>query len=267
MTMESVFAALKSAREAKRLSLADIADGTLINVDFLAAIEQGKTDILPQTYVRAFMREYASFVGLDPSEIMKRYDEMQKPRDPERPPVPREVQAPVTVATPAPQPRQAPEQRKPINPQSAKLAILGILSVVLGITLWNLLSSESPVATETSFDAVIKDNEAREGVDSIRAARAALTRGTKAPVDSLTLRAVTTDTVWMQLAIDAAAPREYLLRPNARISWKAKEQFVLTVGKPTAVEFTLNQKPLGTLGKRGSVIRNMTITRDLLAKK
>jgi hypothetical protein len=51
------------------------------------------------------------------------------------------------------------------------------------------------------------------------------------------------------------------------MSWKAKEQFVLTVGKPSAVEFTLNQKPLGALGKQGSVIRNMVITRDHLAKR
>lgn len=265
--MDSVFAAMKAAREAKHISLAEIADATLININFLRAIEEGKTDILPQTYVRAFMREYASFVGLDPAEVMKQYDEMLKPPVPEPPPV---AQAVVEQGPPVAPPHEShapfwsPAQ---LNPQTAKFAILGAFAVVLGITLWNILSSDSPVVTETPFDTVVKDNEAREGADSVRAMQAALVTGPKAPIDSLTLRAATTDTVWMQITIDATAPREYLLRPNSRMSWKAKEQFVLTVGKPSAVAFTLNQKPLVALGKQGLVIRNVTITRDNLAKK
>ena len=264
--MDSVFAELKSAREAKRLSLADISDATLVNIDFLRAIEQGKTDILPQTYIRAFMREYASFVGLDPAEIMRKYDAMQKPREPERPPARTEEKSPAMAPIVPESPPATTQPRTPLNPQAAKLAILGAVAITLGITLWNLLSSQPPAATEIPFDAVVKDNESRTGADTARSRGLAHPAG-KVSADSLTLRAVTSDTVWMQLTIDAGAPREYLLRPNARISWKAKERFTLTVGNPAAVEFMLNQKPLGTLGKRGSVIRNMTVTRDKLPRK
>ena len=78
--MDSVFTMLKQAREAKNLSLADIADTTFISVRFLEAIEAGKTDILPQAYVRAFIREYAAVVGLDPAEVMRRYDSIGSPQ-------------------------------------------------------------------------------------------------------------------------------------------------------------------------------------------
>ena len=54
--MNVFFQELKRAREAKRLSLADIADRTLINIRHLEAIERGDTSILPETYVRAFIR-------------------------------------------------------------------------------------------------------------------------------------------------------------------------------------------------------------------
>src|SRR5512140_2914453 len=72
--MESIFAMLKQAREAKNLSLADVSDTTFISIRFLEAIEAGKTDILPQAYVRAFIREYATVVGLNAADVMRRYD-------------------------------------------------------------------------------------------------------------------------------------------------------------------------------------------------
>src|SRR5512142_1064571 len=80
--MDSVFTMLKQAREAKNLSLADVSDTTFISIRFLEAIEAGKTDILPQAYVRAFIREYAAVVGLDIAEVMRRYDSMGRPQAP-----------------------------------------------------------------------------------------------------------------------------------------------------------------------------------------
>jgi len=63
--MSTVFDLLREAREQRQMTLADVADATLINVDHLRAIEQGRIDILPEAYVRAFMREYATVIGLD----------------------------------------------------------------------------------------------------------------------------------------------------------------------------------------------------------
>lgn len=53
--MDSVLQELKLTREAKHLSLTDVSDATLINANFLDAIEQGNTTVLPQTYIRAFI--------------------------------------------------------------------------------------------------------------------------------------------------------------------------------------------------------------------
>ncbi len=73
--MESFFETLKKAREAKQLSLADISNATQINERFLQAIERGDVSVLPQTYIRAFLREYAATVGLDPDDVLRRYEE------------------------------------------------------------------------------------------------------------------------------------------------------------------------------------------------
>ncbi len=93
MTMKTLLAELRAAREARGLTLEDIGRQTLINVRFLKALEAGDTTILPQTYVRAFLRAYATSVGMDPVYAMQRLDGMP-PRTPAQ-----EAQATATPAS------------------------------------------------------------------------------------------------------------------------------------------------------------------------
>ena len=65
---------LRSAREAKGLSIADIEKTTKIQSRYLTAIEQNDFDKLPgDFYVRAFIRQYAQIVGLDGKELLSEY--------------------------------------------------------------------------------------------------------------------------------------------------------------------------------------------------
>ncbi|TGB04738.1 helix-turn-helix domain-containing protein [Halobacillus salinus] len=63
---------LKEARESKGLSLEEIQETTKIQKRYLNAIENNDFKTLPgKFYTRAFIREYASAVGLNPEEIME----------------------------------------------------------------------------------------------------------------------------------------------------------------------------------------------------
>ncbi|WP_186577405.1 helix-turn-helix domain-containing protein [Aquibacillus kalidii] len=65
---------LKEAREAKKLSLDDVQKITKIQTRYLQAIEKGNLDIMPGNfYIRAFIKEYATAVGLDPDQLMEEY--------------------------------------------------------------------------------------------------------------------------------------------------------------------------------------------------
>lgn len=65
---------LRSAREAKGLSISDIEKATKIQSRYLTAIEQNDFDKLPgDFYVRAFIRQYAQIVGLDGKELLSDY--------------------------------------------------------------------------------------------------------------------------------------------------------------------------------------------------
>ncbi len=86
--MKTFGASLRAAREHAGLSVEEVFRQTRISLKHLHAIESGDFPSLPQTYVRAFIREYATIVGLDPDDIIERYNELAErekgiPRPPE----------------------------------------------------------------------------------------------------------------------------------------------------------------------------------------
>jgi cytoskeletal protein RodZ len=262
------FEQLKQAREAKGISLAQISDITRVAENYLEAIEQGNTSILPQAYVRAFIREYASIVGLDPDNTMRQYDEVA-PGAPTRIPSPTPAAPPTTLRADgaAAGTGLAPEKTL-MTPTTTKVA-LGLLAVAaLAIIIGNMTSRQhSPPAEEIPFQNVIKEQERRLSPvpAPLQAVAPAAPAGTA--TDSLTLRAVTTDSVWIMVIVDQGDPREYLLPPGARVSWRGRERFAITLGNAGAAEFTLNQKQLGALGKKGTVIRGVELNRQTLSSR
>ncbi len=65
---------LKEAREAKGLSLDDLQKKTKIQPRYLKAIEKGDFSVMPGNfYIRAFIKEYAVAVDLNPNEVLAAY--------------------------------------------------------------------------------------------------------------------------------------------------------------------------------------------------
>ncbi len=66
---------LKEARELKGLSLDDLQETTKIQKRYLKAIEEGNLSILPgKFYARAFIKEYATAVGLNAEDLLQEYE-------------------------------------------------------------------------------------------------------------------------------------------------------------------------------------------------
>lgn len=65
---------LKEARLAKDLSLDELQNTTKIQKRYLVSIEEGKFETLPgDFYVRAFIKQYAEAVGLNPESMLEEY--------------------------------------------------------------------------------------------------------------------------------------------------------------------------------------------------
>jgi cytoskeletal protein RodZ len=70
--MPTVAEQLRTAREAKNLSISQIVEITKIRTDHLRALEEGNFDVFSApVYIRGFVRSYATLLKLDVPQIMK----------------------------------------------------------------------------------------------------------------------------------------------------------------------------------------------------
>ena len=73
-TKESFFSLLKSHRESKGVEIQEIAEYTKINPKYLIAIESGDFKVLPNVYMRLFLRSYAQYIGADAQQALTDYE-------------------------------------------------------------------------------------------------------------------------------------------------------------------------------------------------
>lgn len=79
--MTDIGTILKEARKEKGLTLDDLQQTTKIQKRYLIAIEDGDFAALPgEFYVRAFIKQYAETVGIDPEELLVKLDEDKAPK-------------------------------------------------------------------------------------------------------------------------------------------------------------------------------------------
>jgi cytoskeleton protein RodZ len=82
-----VGSALQRAREVRGLSLDEAARDTRLRVDQLDALERGEFEALPgEVYVRASLRTYASYLGLDADKVSGAYARTAAEVEPPLPP-------------------------------------------------------------------------------------------------------------------------------------------------------------------------------------
>ncbi len=260
---QSLGAKLRREREARDISLSEITASTRINLKFLEAIEAGDLSVLPQTYVRAFIREYVEALGLDYREFERHIDAVfRKDKDEDD----------VAAKEPDKSPRRPAkgarlERSRLLELLTPQNLFVGLFIVVAAVVIILVIQpgdepGGSQAVQEIPFDRVVEESEA--------AAREAATppplpvQPAVAPAESLTLLMRTTDTVWVSITMDGARTEEFLFPPNWTWSWKAKNRFLLTLGNAGGATFRLNDTDIGTFGRTGAVVRDAEVTAAIL---
>jgi cytoskeleton protein RodZ len=255
MSLKSLGAELRRAREERNISLGDISAATRINTKFLEAIEEGNFDVLPPPYVRAFLREYAQSVNLSPESVLAQYDDAhtEKRKD-------QSTDGTAVVAKPGRQETGGNRGRY------ITLVAFGIAAAALVLFIINAGKEvPPPPISEVPFDNVVRESEAT-------LVKPETIVGSIAPVkpdepDSLTLEMTTSDSVWVSIVIDGKKTEEYLLPPGRRKNWIARERFQITMGNAGGASFKLNGEDIPPLGRRGAVVRNVVINEETLNKR
>lgn len=243
---------LKEARLNKKISLQDISGATRINIRFLEAIEQGDFDILPKPYVKSFIKQYAKYIEFDENKIIAQFEEYKESKiksgqqeHKESRPEKHYIPKPDTTALPR------------LKSIFLSLAVVGCIALFVYMLISMFGTNEEQVEERPFLDVVREIEEQSEPAVFESIDRPAFT-----DIDSLHLVLTALDTVWLTITVDNVAQEEYIFPPGRVSTWKAANEFLMTVGNAGGVSITLNNDSIGVLGSPGQVLRNVHITRD-----
>ena len=128
---------LRAHREAIGMSLEELFERTRINPEYLRAIETGNYDVLPEIYIRLFLKKYAQEVGLDVEETLDKYDKTRP-----------HSKSPQIVV------RRERDRSLSQGPILAILCVLALGVVIAAIMLLRDSTSSAPVETEAPMSGI-----------------------------------------------------------------------------------------------------------------
>lgn len=206
---------LKKKRIEIGKTLEEIAEQTKIKKSYLKAIEERRFDELPvEVYARAYIKAYAEAIRVDPSLILKDYDEYLKTKKQNIGKI---------------------ETEKISKKKLPSWSISGAIILGLFIFLFLIFKTEKqptippppPVTQEVKI---------------------------KPPQSPLKLSIAVIDNVWMRIIIDDKEKKEFLLNPGEKIELQADKSFKLHIGNAGGVKVLFNGNELGKLGELGQVV-------------
>lgn len=288
-TLQKFAEELRSAREAKGISILQISSRTKIDPKFLSAIENADFEILPELYVRAFIKEFAQTIDLNAKDTIQKY-EIAKTGQPEKVPASTKehfVQTPLVmeaekISNPGSQQietqpvkefdstkreqNRLPDETPKNFVQSNLNVLLGaaVLIVAVIIFYFAFFHEASPEIITDQQEQNITENSERFEVKRLEQ-QAAHDSISSVPIvsDSLRLTVQSSEQVWVKVLSDGKIVQQGIVKKNTTLNFKAMKQFGISVGNAGAVKLLYNERPVKNVGRPGE-IRNITITPDTI---
>jgi cytoskeletal protein RodZ len=260
-------AQLKQARDLHGVSLREIALKTKISMTVLEALERGDFGRLPGgIFSRAFVRAYATEVGLDPERTVQQFLVEYERYERE-------------AAARVPSPEVTADDREFLARQQRaakvlRIAVLVAIVIAAGIvTIWQLRLRDKRAAarevaetTQSTAPPVVSPEPpppAPIAAPAIAAATPVVssspTRAPGAPVttaspDQLAIHVETAGDSWIRLTVDGAVQFEGILKAGDRRDFKPGREVYVQLGNAGAVSWTINGRPARPLGKAGDAV-------------
>lgn len=294
--LEDVGAYLREERNRLGITLEEISDHTKINLRFLDALERGDRSILPaEAFVRGFIRAYATHVGVDPEEAIQRLNQStaaEKARE-----------GALAAELRRAQPAKVSSKRLVWIVSLTVIVVVAAVSFAMYRMFKGhpflpkqdtAITARGPTAEQTEgrdpasrLEVVPPTGDVEEvvvepalplrprspqlGLKPVGYDKTNAPEGTSAAVeppsraDALRLSITALDETWVELTIDDGESEDRVkLDPGTTKTWIAREKFVLTLGNIKGTRIALNDRVLSLPFNSGNVLRNYTLTRDML---
>jgi cytoskeleton protein RodZ len=240
---------LRRQREAREISLREIAERTKISLRYLEAMESDRFEVLPApVFAKGFLREYARYVGLSPDEVVNHYLSVQQPQ----------------ASEPGEPGRR---EARPGRGWPHWLTMFLAVSLLLGLAA--LLAFLSQRWRHRAGGA-----EARPGIVAPLAPSPppAPQAGPVPPRAPLEVTVDFSQECWVEAVVDGGDRRAEMREQGESMQIEAQESVVFAkLGNPAAVDIQVNGFPFPFDKKRGEVVKDLRIdletVRALQAKK
>ena len=227
---------LRREREVRGVSLREIAEGTKITVRFLQALEEDRVDVLPGgLFPRAFVKQYALFLGLDADKVVAEF-------------VAAHGEAPVERRSQA-----GPARRPTVTLGRVFLAVVAILAVALTLRR----GGEKPAAPEATPEPVAA---APAVLPTDRVYPSPSVAPASVAGDSLVLTLTAQQDCWVEVRADGETVVNRVLAQGESQTLEARGEIVLSVGNAGGISIRVNDRPGLPLGRSGEVRKNIVIT-------
>jgi cytoskeleton protein RodZ len=234
----------RGAREARGLTLSDVAERLHIRSVYLAAIEEEDwATIGAPVYVRGFLRTYARYLGIDPESAVARFAATASEA------------ATVRPAAVVHEERPGAERRglSPAAIVAIAIAVIAIGFVGYEFYLYQAGSGRSvPVANASAAPATAP--AAAEATPAAAASPEAVVRAaplpSAPPLRQLAVRV--TDTSWLRVVIDGKLALQGTFPPGTSKTFTGNTADV-RVGNAGGVQIAVDGRAVGTLGGSGDV--------------
>jgi len=249
---------LRNARESLNLSLQDVSERTKVRQHILEEIENGNYSVLPLPYLLASVKTYAKILRLPQDDIESLLNHIK-------------AQAGVKEQKIYNIPKK--NEKIDIKDQSHRIKLgkyeLNIkTSNIINYLIYTALGLTVIVLIYVTF--FMGDTKTRNFTGELeKAPDTAVVENINDDLetffsrkDSIILEAIGIDTAWMKVVIDGKKAEQITFYPETERRWSAKDFFILSIGNEGAIKFIRDDETLPRFGKRGTVIRNIKITRD-----
>jgi transcriptional regulator with XRE-family HTH domain len=239
--MASLGQELKQEREKRGISLEEISRATRISLRFLHAVEADNFHLVPGGFfIRAVLRAYANYVGLEDKAVLERYEAL------------------------CPQKEELPRKKEPDILARRHLftrisVTILILAIGLAISYWlfrprgekNQIVSRSAIIQEPLPTPILPPKPAEETT-------------APAPITELHLEISFHQRTWIQVYADGILKLDGIKGPGTTFETTASKELLLHLGNAGGMTYSLNGLKGKALGRPGAVVKNIRITLENL---
>ena len=253
----SIGSRLREAREKKNFTIDQVYRQTKIHPHVISAIEKDEYNkILNPTYIKSFLKEYASYLGLDAAKIVDEYKNISSKA---------KEQDGTGIAAKKPENNDQTRPEKPaVKIDFAKLVIPMLKwSAICLVVFFISKSTINFVKNKIDAPKIKKAKQIKQETVTVVKKQDVLDSAFKSIVipddEKLMLTINATDDAWLNLKVDGKVMFQQTLKKGTSENWEANKQFAIWTGKAHALELNLNGAYIGTAGR--GVIKDLIIDR------